>query len=146
MPAVFKAMQDLTTIQGGRSVENQRVVSRLVRKVSELKEYDPAQYEQQRQSLEISALAQLADIEAEARAARARGVLRGPKREQLTSELKASLKRAFDLKEQVKAHEAELIERELKAIRALLAQRKRNRDQIIGRRLLQLLDEDELAW
>lgn len=149
-PRTLEAAEALDVFFKGRNDRNRtqvkRILGGLAKDLQESKKGEATQYADTKKSLEIGVLAEIANLKTELLAAGARGAPSGLEREKLTVELRQGLEETFELKEELKAHEAELIERELMKIRELLAQRRQNRDEIIRRRMLQLLDEDELAW
>ena len=68
-------------------------------------------------------------------------------RDELTHELKVTLERAFDIKQQQRRFEAEQIDRELRDIQTLIEKRQENRELIIGRRLGDLIGRpDVYEW
>ena len=70
-----------------------------------------------------------------------------PERSDLTAKLKESVTSLFDLREQARAREVEMIRKRLEELTQLLEKRKANRDAIIEKRVKQLSGEaDELDW
>ncbi|MCP5062554.1 MAG: hypothetical protein GY936_08835 [Ignavibacteriae bacterium] len=69
------------------------------------------------------------------------------KKQNLKSELNNTLKKLFDLKEVERKNEVKELEMELKELRKSLSIRLKNKNEIIKRRLHELLEEDEyLDW
>lgn len=69
------------------------------------------------------------------------------KKQTLKSDLKNTLKKLFDLKEIERKNEVKELEMELKELRKSLSIRLKNKNEIIKRRLQELLEEDEyLDW
>src|SRR5688572_28937201 len=70
-----------------------------------------------------------------------------PERADMGAKLKEVVTRLFDLREQARAREVDLIKKRLEELTQLLAKRKANRDAIIEKRIKQLSGEnDELDW
>ena len=70
-----------------------------------------------------------------------------PERSDLVAKVKEVVTRLFDLREQARAREVEMIRKRLEELTQLLEKRKANRDAIIEKRIKQLSGEaDELDW
>lgn len=65
----------------------------------------------------------------------------------LKNELKKTLNKLFDIKEEERKHEVKELENELNELRKSLSIRMKNKNEIIKRRLQELLEEDDyLEW
>jgi hypothetical protein len=116
----------------------ERLVDEAV-ELSQLRHENPEQFARHRQFRQ-------AENQAAMLAARAREA-RGAEREQAMAELRQTLQRAFELKQQNLAREVETMNRHLAELRSLLEKRQANRDAIINRRAYQLVGEqDYLEW
>jgi len=67
-------------------------------------------------------------------------------KEKARAELKAGLGKLFDLREQERAKDIEKFDKHLTELKAKLAKRQANRDQIIEKRLQEITGGDELQW
>lgn len=74
-------------------------------------------------------------------ARRARGLPPGPEYDALATDLRARLGRLFDLKQEIRVEELDRTEAEIRALRAVLAERATMREQIIDNRFLDLMGE-----
>ena len=80
-------------------------------------------------------------------ARRIRAMEEGPEREKLTADLREKLSEIFDLKQANRQEEVKALEERLTDLTAKLDERERLREDIISRRLRQLLNlQDELNW
>ena len=87
-----------------------------------------------------------AEVKAEAFAARY-SEARQAEKEQIKKNLKEELKTLFDQKEERRRDEVAELENQLKELRKSLEVRQKNKNQIIERRIQELLEEDEyLEW
>ena len=88
------------------------------------------------------------EAESQALAARIRALPEdSPEREALTAELRQKLEEIFSMKEENRRRETEQLEKELSKLRDQLQKREQSREQIIDRRLKELIGERQaLDW
>lgn len=112
-----------------------------LRELQELCEHEPELYELEKRIL-------VHDWEAERLGDRIRDLPQGnEKRAKMMQELDKMLEEGFDLKEQMRRRDIEILERELEEQRAILKKRTESRKEIIERRRQELTGEaDALDW
>lgn len=117
-----------------------RGVSHQMREMEEMKKRNPEEYERmmkmhklERESMELAEKMRKAES--------------GTDKGAIKDKLKTVLGELFDLREANRTHEVEMLEKRLKELKETMEKRKQNRDQIIERRLGELMGkEDSMNW
>jgi hypothetical protein len=139
-PQILESYRALKDTKNPEATEQRAAIEHFAGEMQDLRATVPDEFAKQK---EESAL----NVSSDVLVWRIHNTEKGPEKQKLVKELTGVVNQIFEVREKRRAEEAERLEQELKKIRSLLEERRKNREVIIERRVRELMGEDDaLHW